>query len=628
MLNWALPGLLSLAFLLLPVAFFYFLRQRFRQQPVSSLYLWSRFLHPAQRGNKLRRRSLLLLALQVMAVAAVTVAAAEPFWFSRQLTRPGTVYLIDTSASMAAIDESWGGRPVSRVRAACEAVKREIRQLPPDAAGMIFLCGATATPLGEPTVRRAALLQRLEAVRAGAAEFREAEVSEALKTWINNQRRPWRACLISDGGLSLGGTELAAVFNHALRGITVGRRSDNLGITALRLSGREARFNVINGWPVTRRIRVGLWLKQRRIGGVAYRVAPGISSGRLRLAGGALPGVYRAVLEGNRDAAPLDDACFLAWNPVRRFRILQVGPGNPFLNAALRNPLYDVTAAAALPPDFHGAAWDLIIARRADLPAHPGTNVFSFGSGTARRRLADSPGRVGGGLVVNEMDHPLLRYFDPDRLWAADSAILPVDSRTLVLATIDGHPVLTLTGGKEEKQLNCGFDLPDSNLGLSGAFPVLLQNLLQWVVPQGGNPLADTLAAGEESYRAERADWMLVSQTGIRKTKDGPLMRLIPVQPGVYRWRQGGATGYLAVNPPASELDLTPQPLRVSRRPVHLGAAYAEGRKPLANWFLALFFCFITAEWLVWRGGWRKSDTDFNHESAFRRNLFYGKTHF
>ena len=65
MLSWGAPGALWLGLILLPILFFYFLRLRYRRQPVSSVYLWVRLQQVTRGGSHLRWKSLFLLLLQV-----------------------------------------------------------------------------------------------------------------------------------------------------------------------------------------------------------------------------------------------------------------------------------------------------------------------------------------------------------------------------------------------------------------------------------------------------------------------------------------------------------------------------------------------------------------------------------
>ena len=108
MLSWGEPRAFWFAVVIIPIIFFYFLRMRFRRQPVSSIYIWSRLQMTSRGGRKLRYWSVLLLLIQVLAATAGVVTLARPAWVAQRLEQPGIVYILDVSASMNAQDVEGG----------------------------------------------------------------------------------------------------------------------------------------------------------------------------------------------------------------------------------------------------------------------------------------------------------------------------------------------------------------------------------------------------------------------------------------------------------------------------------------------------------------------------------------
>ena len=115
--SWALLGLLALPAL----AALYFLRNRFRRQPVSSLLLWTRAARPREGGRRLERMTApLTFFLEALALTLLTVAAADPRRPLPQARRP-LIAVLDDSASMSA-REPDGSTPRARAeRALAEA---------------------------------------------------------------------------------------------------------------------------------------------------------------------------------------------------------------------------------------------------------------------------------------------------------------------------------------------------------------------------------------------------------------------------------------------------------------------------------------------------------------------------
>lgn len=98
----------------------YFLKLRRRDVEVSSTFLWKKAVEDLQANAPFQRlRRNILLVLQLLAVAAVCIALAQPSIKAVTVTGTRHVILIDRSASMSAMDEKDArGGAVSRLDAA------------------------------------------------------------------------------------------------------------------------------------------------------------------------------------------------------------------------------------------------------------------------------------------------------------------------------------------------------------------------------------------------------------------------------------------------------------------------------------------------------------------------------
>src|SRR5256885_4422730 len=84
----------------------YFLRNRFRRRPVSSLMLWREAREAREGGTKIRRlHTPLLFFLEMAAIILLCVAASDPQIRMTQGTRP-LVVVLDDSFSMTAGGEA------------------------------------------------------------------------------------------------------------------------------------------------------------------------------------------------------------------------------------------------------------------------------------------------------------------------------------------------------------------------------------------------------------------------------------------------------------------------------------------------------------------------------------------
>jgi hypothetical protein len=104
---WALVGLLALPALLL----IYWLRNRFRRVPVSSLMLWVQQRESREGGLHVRRlQTPLLFFLELLAIVLLILAAAGPLWSSSEESRPLMVVLDDSFSMLAGAPDSARSR--------------------------------------------------------------------------------------------------------------------------------------------------------------------------------------------------------------------------------------------------------------------------------------------------------------------------------------------------------------------------------------------------------------------------------------------------------------------------------------------------------------------------------------
>ncbi len=602
MLKWTLPGAFWFSMAILPILFFYFLRMRFRAQPVSSIYLWTRLQNVTTGGSKLRRRSILLLLLQIASALAAVTAIAQPFLFVRQTVSPGTVFLIDVSASMDAV-ESSSGINRTRLEIARELLAKEIKALNPKTSCMVFLCDTEANPIGEPTAEYGRIRSNFNQIRTRNAGFNEAEVSNQLQAWLGQQKRHWQACLISDGGLDLGGQRLANVFEGRLKTILVGNERNNIGINGLRLMGSKASFSVNNGWPDERNIQVSLIYDQRILARRSLIIPPGLSNQVLKLNHKIIPGVYKLQLDQNHDALTTDDVSYLAVNQPRRFRVLQVGPANPFLQSVLTHPAIELESIPRFPKELSGY-WDLIIADQVPVPSDLKANLLTFEQ-IPPEAPVQFEGNISGSLEPSNISHPLLRFVKWEEIQVANGYILKVNPELPTLAEVAGKPIITAWEEEGWRKIVCGFSLYSSNIGLSGTFPIFFQNLLQWLTPQGVNQLAYNLTVGEPAIFGEPSTWRIANEKHFELDRKGPLIRLKALKAGAFQWKTDLDQGYLAVNLPFGESDLSPGPLQIKPTSPIVTAELITEQLTLTQWPLLVLLGCLLLEWIIWRGGWR-----------------------
>jgi hypothetical protein len=402
---------------------------------------------------------------------------------------------------------------------------------------------------------------------------------------------------------------LGSVFDGKLRTITVGEERGNIGVHGLRILGSEALFSINNGWPDERQVQVSLVFENRTLVRTALKAPPGFSHQVVQLTSQAGPGVYRVQLEDNQDALASDDISYLAVNQPRRFRVLQVGPANPFLKSALNHPAIELGAAPQF-TEVNPGYWDLIIADRTPVPANLKANLLVFEEIPPNAPISFE-GTVSGVFEPNSAYHPLLRFIKWEEIQVVKGNALRTGPELPVLAEVSGKPIIAAWEENGWRKIVCGFSLYSSNIGLSGTFPIFIQNLLHWLTPQGANQLAYNLTVGEPVVFGEPPEWRIVNDNSFRLERNGRLVQIRPFKTGVFQWKKDSDRGYLAVNIPVEESDLTPRPIHIRRNSLAIAAELTTNRRALKHWPLLLLLACLVLEWIFWRGGWRLEKEDF-----------------
>ena len=104
-MSFALPSALAFALVALPIIVFYILKVRLRQVPVSTNMFWKQiFDEKPPRSIWQRFRHLLSLLVQLLLLALMVFALADPIFSWQAMKARRVVLVIDNSASMQATD--------------------------------------------------------------------------------------------------------------------------------------------------------------------------------------------------------------------------------------------------------------------------------------------------------------------------------------------------------------------------------------------------------------------------------------------------------------------------------------------------------------------------------------------
>ena len=471
MLTFAVPLALASLLALPVVVLLHRFRARRERRDAAGTFLWTRA--QARGVARPRLRTTLLLALQLLATAALALAAARPYLATEPA--PTRILVIDTFASMAARDGATSlaaeGDEATRALSGLasdatrlDVARRIARNLTSGGGDTALIqAGATPTLLVPPTRDtneiQAALdaLHAVDATRDGALALTLArDVASTVGRdrateihWLSDQPPP----------------ATTNVQVHDLAGT-----GSNVGITGFERVAGQAWIRVASNQPRPADVTVDLLRGDTRLASTSFVVPAGGAAARtLAVPGDA--GLLHARIRHDGDVLPLDDD---AWS------------GEPRTLVALDAPLPALERALGA---IDGVDLRITPAARAiDADLHVLTRA-STGGDAARFTLTlpriDAPA-IAATVTRTAASDPLLRFVDLDDLVVAyvtpsDAAHAnPEPAHVLVTGATATGPVPLVTRIERDTgvHLHLAFHPARGDLTLQPAWPTLVVNLI------------------------------------------------------------------------------------------------------------------------------------------------------
>ena len=310
------------------------------------------------------------------------------------------------------------------------------------------------------------------------------------------------------------------------------------------------------------------------------------------------------------DIFALDDTTTAVARTPRAFRVLLVTPGNVFLEQALRlrtDLQVDVIAPATYKPS---AAYALTVFDRfspAVLPDGP----YLMVDPPAGSPLAGGPAVGIGRVRAVDAGDPLLANVDLQDVHVARSQDLRNSTFGRPLISSLQTP-LVLVRDEPFRQALVGFDLHESDLPLRIAFPILVQNLSEWMLPPSvpshsfhpDEPVTIVPESGATTVTVIRPDG------SHRSLATGSIATFADTDPmGLYTVEQVIAgkvqRSWFSVNLFSDPISQLKPPDRLTLPPTRTTAVQATHRGQLEIWpWIALAALgVVTAEWLAFHRG-------------------------
>ena len=499
----ALAGLLFLPV----VVAMYLLKLRREEAVVPSTLLWLKLVSDVEANapwQKLRRS--LLLLLQLLLVLILVLLAARPF-VERPAGLAGDIVLVvDTSASMQAIDVT-----PDRLEAAKALALEALKELPAGGKVSVIAAGRTARVITNGTSDMARVKQAIAGITATSDV---GDLGDALRLASALAARSGDAEILvaTDAALA---KPPAGTLEAPVRVLRVGRDQDNQAIVALAV--RTAPSGLSHSAFVSV-ANLGLELVERRL--ELYADGQLRDSRTLKLDPQRRtdisiddiddPDHPASVIEVRlaardessavaADMLAVDDRAWAIVPPAGLRTVLLVSEGDPYLETALSylpdTELYGVTPAK-YGPATKPELFDLIIFEGflpAELPARP---ILAIAPPTTSALGSVAGTLTNPGIGSLDASDPVLRYVDLTTVHISEAKkmVLPAWARPVIPGP-GGSPLLyagTLAG---RPAAVLAFEPRRSDLPLQVAFPILLANLAGELLGGSETP-ADAIAPG------------------------------------------------------------------------------------------------------------------------------------
>ncbi|HEX9747889.1 MAG TPA: VWA domain-containing protein [Methylomirabilota bacterium] len=608
-MNFLSPFALLLGTLSVPLLLLYFLKVRRRQMRVSSLLLWAPALRDREASTffqRLQRDPLLIL--QILALLALTAALARPAVNVMGQGAKRVAIVMDSSASMKAIDVS-PSRFVQAQRAALGLLGR----LGEGAEVMVIEAGVQPRVLVPFTREHDRVSSAVRSMEAHDLPNRLQEGLRTARALVGPDPRA-EIHVFTDGAhpdaIKGQGDDVRVRWTGA------GLRSHNVGITSLAVRrsyfgsyNSQAFFSVGNFSGERQSLSLKLTLDDEVLAERALTLDPQVRRAITVPFSEQRGGVLKLKLDVSDDLAA-DNIAYAVIPPPRTISVLLVSPDNLFLEKVLKTDP-QVQLEVRKPDAYQGGmeGFDVVVVDSVS-PQKLGSGRFVLVNTVPADVPLEVLGRLENPTIMDwDRTHPIMRQIDFAKVTMEDAMrVRPLAAgKTLVEAV--GGPLIYALEERDRKAVFFGFDLFRSDFPLRVAFPLMLSKGLRWLHPAGLDQSSLQLQAGQPillpvEHGVTTATVRTPSGRSVRAQVNRGMASFTETdEVGVYAVVTGRGETRVAVNlMNGDESDLTPQPL----------PTFVEGARPesapvlivreLWPFFVALALLLFALEgFLYWR---------------------------
>ncbi|HEY3665446.1 MAG TPA: VWA domain-containing protein, partial [Polyangiaceae bacterium] len=486
------PSGLWLLGLLVPLVLLYVLKIKRQRVTVSSTWLWAAAARDLAAKSPFKRLiAQVPLLLELLALALLALALARPASRGGHIAGEHVAIVVDTSASMGALEPD--GR--SRLAHARDAASAVIRALAPGAQAVIVEAGREAHVVSAMDTDRRRLEASLAKLEATDAEGRMTQAIATASAQLRPYDRNARLVVVSDGALA--DRDAFASSRLPVELVRVGTPLDNAALVRLDIASSEdpsthheqvQAFTMVENFGSKPRT-LYVTLSERN-------VSEPLASRRIDLGPGErvpvvlgfepAPGDAGAglIVElSPHDALPSDDHAYGRVPSGAKLQVVMApSKGNAWVARALgSDPNVDLLGASLSGLESAGVAPDALVVIDGACPASaPGADLLI---------LNPPPGPCGTTLVGANIDNPVvtswaevdprLRFLSLDGVELTRAHALEPGSPQAALARSREGTLIADASSPGRSMTIVGFDVGDSNWPLKASFVLFMRNVVE-----------------------------------------------------------------------------------------------------------------------------------------------------
>ncbi|MHB0998859.1 MAG: vWA domain-containing protein [Armatimonadota bacterium] len=587
----------------------YLLKLKRREQTVSSIMLWQDAVADIQANapfQKLKKN--LLLLLQLIILFMMVTAIARPYMRSKGVSDNKIVVILDTSASMRAVDV----KP-SRFDDAKSRALDIVSKMGPGNTMLVMTAGTKAKVAASFTSDKRSLTEtitRLQPADTGC-NMRQAMLL-ALSLIAGKSTTPPRVVVLSDGGFETI-SDLSAR-DAKIDFMRIGKSCDNMAITGMAsrkaLSGEQQVFIGLKNFSKKEyRFNLEVYLNDNILDIREKTVPAGASRQEIIKDVDRLSGRITAKLD-LIDDLEADNSASVYLSGAKKISVLLVSKGNVFLQNALNlDPRTQITRSDYMPSDFKDRSYDLVVFDRTAPPSDLPQGGYLL-IGTSAYQGPASPGKTipNPAIVDFPRNNPVNEYVDFGSVKIAGAMSLQPEPWATPILESDGG-IIGVSGSHNGRNfVQLSWNLLESDFPLRVGFPIFVTNCLDWLVPSRNVGGGESVRTGQPIFIDVPPDTTEAQVTDPSGKKQTLKVTQIPAifdntdYAGVYKVQSGSYKKEFACNLTSSrESDTTPEETFVigAQKFASSGRAVYTNRE-LYTILILVALAVLTFEWYAY----------------------------